>query len=54
MQKTWKNGNNGSSAKPYLTTTVVEDEEDESGEDRTLVQEAECMVGGEETLIVSG
>jgi len=37
-----------------LHTYGVEDEEDDSGEDRTLVQQAQRMVGGEETVIVSG
>ena len=37
-----------------LHTYGVEDEGDGSEEDRTLVQEAEHIMGGEETMMVSG
>lgn len=37
-----------------LHTYGAEDEDDGSEEDRTLVQEAEHLMGGEETVIVSG
>ena len=37
-----------------LHTYGAEDEDDDSDEDRTLFQEAERIMGGEETVIVSG
>ena len=37
-----------------LHTYGVEDDDDGGEEDRTLVQEAERILGGEETVIVSG
>ena len=37
-----------------LHTYGAEDEDDGSEEDRTLIQEAERIMGGEETEIVSG
>ena len=37
-----------------LYTYGAEDKDDGSEEDRTLVQEAEHLMGGEETVIVSG
>ena len=40
--------------KAILHTYGAEDEDDGSEEDRTLVQEAEHLMGGEETAILSG
>ena len=54
VQKTKKNEKKWVKRQAILHTYGVEDEGDGSEEDRTLVQEAEHIMGGEETMIVSG